>query len=40
MAAVALALLLPSVLMVAQVIAYGPGRLVGRLRTAEVLRTE
>jgi ABC-type antimicrobial peptide transport system permease subunit len=40
MAAVALAVLLPAVLVVAQVVAYGPGRLVGRLRTAEVLRTE
>ena len=40
MAVVALAALLPAVLVVAQVVAYGPGRLVGRLRAAEVLRTE
>ena len=40
MAAVALAVLLPAVLLVAQLVAYGPGRIVGRLRTAEVLRTE
>jgi hypothetical protein len=40
MAFVALAALLPAVLVVAQVVAYGPGRLVGRLRAAEVLRTE
>ncbi len=39
-AVVALVALIPVVVAVAQLVAYAPGRLVGRLRTAEVLRTE
>jgi hypothetical protein len=39
-AVVAIAVLVPVSLVVAQVVALGPGRRVARLRTAEVLRTE
>ena len=39
-AAVAIAALIPAALVVAQVVAFGPGRRVARLRPGEVLRTE
>lgn len=39
-AAVAIAALIPAALVVAQVVAFGPGRRVARLRAGEVLRTE